>query len=94
MVLRKHTKLSVFTCNQFYEESGALNTILGLLESYLDKDLEMMSSGSDSSGLWLSTTELGSDSSVEDVIIKVRCLFHDITVTLDCCLLDIQTRFS
>ncbi|KAG8307964.1 Armadillo repeat-containing protein 2 [Homalodisca vitripennis] len=74
---------------KLYEEPGGLSAILGLLENYLDKDLEMMSA-SDDSDLLLSTPELGSDGSVEDVIIKMirivanMCLHPTVGAGLTC----------
>lgn len=60
------------------ETDGAMDTLLDLLQLYLQKDLDLASKETEhhlqkEQGLPL---ESGSDGSVEDVIVKVYCKFN------------------
>uniref|UniRef100_A0A1B6CHS7 Armadillo repeat-containing protein 2 n=1 Tax=Clastoptera arizonana TaxID=38151 RepID=A0A1B6CHS7_9HEMI len=57
---------------KFYKEPGAVGAILTLLENYLEKDFEIMKNPDYSeSGNKMNSPELGSDGSIEDVVIKM-----------------------
>ena len=63
----------LFLSVQLFNEPGAVSIIVSLLESYLEKDLEMSYNlQNPESNTNNSNVESGSDGSIEDVIIKVR----------------------
>jgi hypothetical protein len=55
---------------QFFNEDGAVASMLNLLSIYLDKDLQMVGS-TESHGEF--NSDAGSSGSVEDVMVKVMC---------------------
>jgi hypothetical protein len=56
---------------QFFNEDGAVASMLNLLAIYMDKDLKMLGSTDHHSEF---NSDAGSSGSVEDVIIKVMVL--------------------
>jgi hypothetical protein len=55
---------------QFFNEDGAVASMLNLLSIYLEKDLQMLGSA-ESHGVL--NSDAGSSGSVEDVMVKVMC---------------------
>jgi uncharacterized protein (DUF1919 family) len=58
---------------QFFNEDGAVASMLHLLTIYLEKDLQMLETAESYSKL---NSDAGSNGSVEDVIVKVLCQQH------------------
>ncbi|KAJ9581373.1 hypothetical protein L9F63_023449 [Diploptera punctata] len=63
---------------KFFNEDGAVNSMLNLLDIYLDKDLHML--GSSEANSELTNSDAGSNGSVEDVMVKMIRILANMSI--------------